>query len=549
MPAPGAARLVGPVRGLSIRCAQRLQGTTIDTPTRALDSDAGRSPPGGWQWAFVPAVILLVLAVALYSRFGLDEELRRDEAVFAYAGQQLAEGVPPYASILDAKTPLASFVAGGSVAVGRAIGIDDLIAIRVVFFAIATLTVVAVFVAAALLFQSVAAGFAAGIAFLTFKGFAVDALGGPNAKTPGVLFAAVTTALLVHRQWFLAGICASLALLVWQPLAVYALVVVISALVLSERSNRWRSVAKATVGLAIPGIITLAYFSVAGALGPLIENAVLIPTVGRPPAEGDIVSRIVHIGAIVAGHYGFGGLVVWGGLASIALLVALRLWRLRSDGVAALVDPVLVVVGVPLACIAAMSLVDFQGYPDVYPLLPYAAFGIGGVVAAGLAWLDRGTRSITKRVAAIALLGAVVAATWAMYSAPRPEGTALRRQRAAVTRAERLLRPGDVVRVLGNPAPLVLMGRRNPSPAIYLSAGIDRWVVEHHPGGFVGWVAEITSGSDMVIIGGWSGDYLQPMRQALREEFELRRVRDLEVYLPAGNQEAALRHVAPSQSG
>jgi hypothetical protein len=52
-------------------------------------------------------LLALVIAVALFSRFSIDAELRRDEAIYAYGGQQLAQGVRPYVRILDPKTPLA----------------------------------------------------------------------------------------------------------------------------------------------------------------------------------------------------------------------------------------------------------------------------------------------------------------------------------------------------------------------------------------------------------------------------------------------------------
>ena len=59
------------------------------------------------------AILALLIAVVLFSRFGIDDELRRDEAIYAYGGQQMAQGVPPYLSILDPKTPLARPSASG----------------------------------------------------------------------------------------------------------------------------------------------------------------------------------------------------------------------------------------------------------------------------------------------------------------------------------------------------------------------------------------------------------------------------------------------------
>ena len=111
------------------------------------------------------AQILLVLAVAVlvYTRFGINDLLYRDEAIYAYGGQQLVEGVPPYVSIIDPKTPLATVLSGAAVAVGRAIGIDDVYAIRVGFFILTCLTLVAGFVAASLLTGSAVAGWRGGL--------------------------------------------------------------------------------------------------------------------------------------------------------------------------------------------------------------------------------------------------------------------------------------------------------------------------------------------------------------------------------------------------
>ena len=41
--------------------------------------------------------------------------------------------------------------------------------------------------------------------------------------------------------------------------------------------------------------------------------------------------------------------------------------------------------------------------------------------------------------------------------------------------------PDGTFYALGDPAPLVLMQRRNLSPEIYLAAGVDAWVIEHKP--------------------------------------------------------------------
>ena len=495
------------------------------------------------NWA--AALFVLAVAAGLFARFPITEELRRDEAVFAYGGQQLAEGVPPYVSILDPKAPLSTFISGGAVAAGRALGVDDLYAIRLTFFVIACLTVVAIYVTGKELFGSVAAGIAAAVAFVTFKGFAIDALGGPNAKTPGILFAVLATAFLIRRQWFWAGVSASLALLVWQPLAIYAILAIVAALISADGAERWRNAGLTALGMAIPGLATLAYFAFAGAFGELIEGAVLLPTIGRQPATTDLPERVVHIVATIARGYGLGGAVVWIGLGVLVVLIGSRIARLRRQPNALRTDPLVVVLAPPLACVTAMSLLDFQGYPDAYPLLPYAALGISGGVAAVLAHPAWGSVGHYLRPLAAGAEAIAIAATFLWYSEPRPEARALIRQRADAAAAESLLEPGETVRVLGSPAPLVLMGRRNPSRHIYLSAGIDRWVMEHTPGGFDGWIAEFAADPpDMIVIGGWSGDYVAPTRRWLTANYAPLQSGDLKLFVSSTVLDRAMRSPA-----
>jgi hypothetical protein len=470
-------------------------------------------------------VLALLIGVALFSRFGLDEELRRDEAIYAYGGQQLAEGVPPYVSILDPKTPLATFLSGGAVIIGRAAGVDDLYAIRLAFFGLACLTVLAVYLAGMALFKSPLVGLVAAATFATFKGFAIDALGGPNAKTPGILFAVLATALLVRRRWFWAGFASSLALLVWQPLAIYVLVAVAAAWLGSERDERVRHALHAVAGAAIPGLAVLVYFLAAGALGPFIEGALLLPLTGTERGETTLLGRIGHIASIVASEYGFSAIFFWSGLFMLLLLAGHRVWRERARPGALAREPLITVILPPLLFITAFSLVDFQGYPDAYPFLPLAALGVAGGVAAGLGFLE--VRGVRPAAVALASAGtvALVVATWASYSQPRPEADALVAQRMQAAVAEQILGEEGTVYALGNSAPIVLMQRTNPSPNIYLAAGLDQWVIDHTPGGFDGWTNQIAAGTpDMVISNGWTGGYAARMRDWLRAQYSIVRI-------------------------
>jgi hypothetical protein len=417
------------------------------------------------------ALLSLVVAVALFSRYGINGTLSRDEAIYAYGGLQIDRGVPFYASIFDPKTPGAAYVA----ALGAELG--GLEGVRIAFFVCACLTVVAVYLLALELWGSVLAALIAAVAFASFRGFAMDALSGPDAKTPGILMAVLSMLFMVRRQWLWAGLCGSLAFLVWQPLGIFAAVAVVA-------SRRWRAV----LGVALPLAVTVVYFWIAGALGDFVQAALAFPVEGVHRGSMTVPERLEHIAAVVHEHYHGAVVQFWAGLALIAVLAA---WRRRW------------VVLAPLAVIAAFSAHDFQGYPDVYPLLPFAALGLGGAAALVL-------RARVLRTTAVAALALMTLAAWTQFSTDPAAADTLAAQRAAAADLQHLLRPGETIYALGDPAPLVLTDRRNPNRYIYMGSGVSLWDFAHTPGGFAGWKATLRADDPaIIVIHGWHGPYEQ----------------------------------------
>src|SRR5688572_4283825 len=80
---------------------------------------------------------LIFFAAALcYGQYGFRGKLNRDQANHLYAAQRMAEGVPPYVSIFNHKTPLSTMMAGGAATAAKTFAWDDIYAVRVVFFLI-----------------------------------------------------------------------------------------------------------------------------------------------------------------------------------------------------------------------------------------------------------------------------------------------------------------------------------------------------------------------------------------------------------------------------
>jgi hypothetical protein len=430
---------------------------------------------------------------------------------------------------------------GGAIAIGRSFGADDVHAVRVGYLVLTGLSVVAGYLAATLLFGSIEAGLLGAAAFAAFRAFAMDGLGGPNPKTPGVLLATLATALLVRRRWFWAGAAGSLAALTWQPLAVYVLVAFGAACAWSEPGRRLRAAFAVLVGAAIPALGTAAYFVGARAWSELWESAVVIALTGTQRRAATLPERIGHIVSVVDRDFGASGLLLWGGLAALGVLAAIRVRRGWRDRASLIRDPILLGVSVPLVALLAFSLIDFQGYDDAYPLLPYAALGVAGIGAAASARAWRGTAGRARNAIGLVAIGLVLASL-ASYSAPRPADATLVTQRRDAAEVDALLGDG-VLYALGNPALLVLTDRTNPSRFILLSAGVDRWVVEHTPGGLDGWLQRIeATEADMIQIDAWitTSDYRDRIRrQLLRSGYRQIRIGLLEVLVTPGLDERA----------
>ena len=439
--------------------------------------------------------LALVVAALLFTQFSIEGNLSRDEAIYSYGGQQLADGVPVYQGIFDPKPPLPTFLTALGAGAGRVVGADELYAMRYEFLLFALLSVGAVYLLGLRLWRSPIAALGGAVTFACFRGFAADALAGPDAKTPGVLLSLIALVLLVERRWFWAAFAGSLAFLDWQPLGIYMLVAIAAAFLLGEQ--RWRQAGRALAGAAIPLAATVVYLAIAGDLSQFVDASFTFPATGLhrdPVTLGQRLTAIVHV---VNEHYRLGRVLLWGGLA----LLPLVLWRRRIE------RPAAAMVLITLLGFVALTLTDFQGYPDLFPLLPYAAIGIGGVVAVAVA--ERGR---VAAAAAVVTMAALVALALPRYLNGSEKGPPLSLERAYAARVEGLLAPGERLYALGDPTLLVLTGERNPTRWIYLGSGVDEWAIKHQFGSFGRWKAEIRAVDPPVIV---MNTWVSPLAQQM----------------------------------
>src|SRR5665809_49213 len=160
---------------------------------------------------------LALVGIGIFLLHGFGGLLTRDLALYAYSGQQFAEGVPPYVAVLNRAGPLAHMVPGLGAMIARALGTDDLLTMRVLMMVLSAVAVWLTYLLGRDAFRSRLAGIAAAVTLLTFQGFVTYATGGPREKTTMMLLVVCALLAVVHCRWAWAGAAVALATLTWQP--------------------------------------------------------------------------------------------------------------------------------------------------------------------------------------------------------------------------------------------------------------------------------------------------------------------------------------------
>lgn len=447
---------------------------------------------GAWRRVDPLPVVVGVVALVVYALHGTNGLLSRDLAVYSYAGQQVADGVPPYVGILNRAGPLAHAGPAIAVWVARLVGADELFAMRLLFLGFAVATVCAVYLLGRSLFGSRPAALVTAAAFLTFQGFIEYASNGPREKTPMTLFLVIALLAVVKRRWFTAGVFASLATLCLQiAFFVGGTAVLLGALVLA-RGARLRAPARVVLGGAVPALVYVAYAAATGSLDEAVDAFVAINaeyTTPDPP-----LPRLEEAWEGLVDAYGTSlwvGIVGLLGLALVAATLVLPAARRRLPFL-----PALLVLTAAGAASLAWNTHEYDAWPDLFPVLPLAAVGIGALfrVLAGL--LPRRPQVV------LAASLAVLATTAAVNYSVTTRDHRLTQQRASVQAVLAELPDDATIVSVEAPQPLVLSGRTNPTRHQMFSAGLSDYLDDTWPGGREGFRRSVAEGdADLVALG------------------------------------------------
>jgi hypothetical protein len=423
------------------------------------------------------AAAALLAAAHAWSFLAPDRALLWDQRYYTYFAYLIAEGRVPYRDFFDNKTPLAILMGAAAHRLGSWAGVEPLLAVRALELAIVAAGGMLLF---ALLKRVYAGSAAAGaMGLLAYCGFlllgAYPAIGVLPKLRMGVL-AWLAALLLARGRWGAAGAAAGLALLDWQ-VGGLALVALLAA-ALAGPEGRGRRCASVLGGAALALLPAGLYLLANGALGAAWSQSVAsLAGSGEAAASLGMTSRLARLARVtLAGCAGQLWLLA-AGIAGLGLLARrLRLLRRRGQGALG------TALGVYSYGLLGFTLLDFQGYGDLYPVLQCLALFAGVTLTeclraaqrAALRAGHRRARHVRRLVGASALALVAALARPVVHGgfspADRPQsahpGATLDDQRQV---AERVTRELDLARTafVGTPELLLLSGRENTVPFAY----------------------------------------------------------------------------------
>ena len=460
-------------------------------PTARPRGDA--SPQDGRRSGFDPLVLLVgAVSVVVYTLHGFHAALTRDLGVYSYAGQQVADGVPPYLGILNRAGPLAHVLPGVGALLARLGGLDELVTMRVVFMLLATAAVCALYLLGRDLFGSRAIGLVTAATLLSFHGFIHYASAGPREKTPMTLFVVLALWALTHRRWFTAGLFTSLATLCLQTAFFSTFAAVVVGVLLLASGGRLRALVRVALGGVVPVAVLAAWFALAGSLRAAIDGFYVINR--RYTVPDPVTDDLTRVWEDLQEAY---GATVWLMLAGVVALVAVSLAaavpRARRAMPALRVLPAM---AAGLLAGLAWTTKDYDAWPDLFPVLPFAAIGVGAALAVGVRRL--GPRP--RWAVAVAVAG-TCAVLGAVYAVSTRDDTLLEQQQATEDVLAQLP-DGATITSIEAPQPLVLTGRTNPTRYQMFRSGLQDYMDDTWPGGLDGFKADLVAdGPDLVSVG------------------------------------------------
>jgi DolP-mannose mannosyltransferase len=431
-----------------------------------------------------------------------------DEAGYDYIAQCILRGQIPYRDVVDSKSPFSIYISALVMAIGKAVGLQDVLAVRLFYVVLGGILCAITFLVAEAYFSSRIAGAIAFAVPLMSQQFVEMMVGGTRPKIPMMIFGLLTLLLIARDRPFWAGFCSMLSCLCWQPGLAFTGV---AMLMFSRYLTSWRDLRalKVLLGAAIPLAVVVSYFSAVGALRDLwlwtvhYNYSVYLPE-GNEPAGTALAltwtlikdamgANVFWVKLSIGGALIYGITRVWVRFEKRKLVGLSRMWR----------DAVLM----PPVVHLGFCIVNWPGRDNLIPFFPFIGIFAGYFVVKvartiiAIPFIKRNAFAVrliewAPVIPLVLVLLSVINHAKAYQIEP---GRTLKDQQAAFRAVADILGPDDKIYVHGTVQLLVLLNRPNLNPYIFLPYGKDDYIASTLPGGFKTLIDEMEAQAPKVV--------------------------------------------------
>lgn len=428
---------------------------------------------------------------------GLGSFINRDQGLYFYAGQQVADGHLPYVNVFNRSGPGAHLAPGVGVLLARLLGTDELTTLRVLYVLVGVATVTIAYILGRDLFGRWP-GLVAPAALLGMHIFVTSSVRGFSDKLLVTLITEIGLLLLLRGKWLMAGLTIGVGAITWQP-ALLAAAPAAAAIALLVGPATWklrlRRVLMLMIGGAAPLALCLAVYAAAGRLQLFLDCFMLVNSKSATPRT--VSSRFsdalrlaeVGVGSATAALVGLVGLVMIVGLAIRAAASSTE--RATPEGA------IVVGFGVYTVCGVAWTMLDFDSGPDLLILAPAAALGLAGLVhLVSHVVPQRAGQAICVVLVAVCLLPTV------MLLPETNDGWRVEEQREVSETVIYALPDDATVLSIEAPQAMALTGRTNPTRFQLYGRFVADYLDRRRPGGYPAYRANLRrSRPEVVVVG------------------------------------------------
>ncbi len=301
-----------------------------------------------------------------------------DSAVYDYIAQSILRGQIPYRDVVDIKWPGGPYLSALAMAVGKAAGVRDVIAVRLFQIIVCGLLSLVTFLVAVRFLRSRAGATIACLFPLMNYRFAGWVVGGTQPKLLMILFGMLALLSVDADESFWGGFCSMLSCLCWQPGLLFTGVAFLAK---SKYLTSWRDLRalKIAAGAAVPLAVLFCYFLLKGAFGDFWSWTVTYNySVFGPEAVRTLPDALSRIWKIVSKIFeGDVPIVIFSAIGFLWLCVErirIRFTATSSGALGERFEDAIVIA--PLVYLA-FCLINFQAGPDLIPLFPFIGLFAG----------------------------------------------------------------------------------------------------------------------------------------------------------------------------